>query len=124
MRFARPGDPYADIPNFAHNFLLQMAAELGIPVAALFLALILFTLWQGYKSSGAREKFQVPGAKFQDLEMLGVTMALVAYLITQMTANALNIYVSNQFFFWFLMAAVFCGSPKSEVESLKSKVEV
>jgi hypothetical protein len=124
VRFARPGDPYADIPNFAHNFLLQMAAELGIPVAALFLALILFTLWQGYKSSGAREKFQVPGAKFQDLEMLGVTMALVAYLITQMTANALNIYVSNQFFFWFLMAAALCANPKPEVESLKSKVAV
>ena len=124
VRFARPGDPYADIPNFAHNFLLQMAAELGIPVAALFLALILFTLWQGYKSSGAREKFQVPSAKFQDLEMLGVTMALTAYLITQMTANALNIYVSNQFFFWFLMAALLCANPTSEVESLKSKVEV
>jgi O-antigen ligase len=156
VRFARPGDPYADIPNFAHNFLLQMAAELGVPSAALFLALILFTLWQGYRKSGARRKFQVPSPKFQDhgvgnLEaggerwtaegeghdgrtvrrsngqdsaILGVTMALVAYLITQMTANALNIYVSNQFFFWFLMAAVLCANPKSEVESLKSKVEI
>jgi hypothetical protein len=176
VHFARPGDPYADIPNFAHNFLLQMAAELGVPVAALFLALILFALWQGYRKSGARKKFQVPSpfavasadksSKFQDIEaenpeaggekwktesgsrdgrtgrqsngqpvdgstvgryhdnygrtvkrsdgsdyvMLGVTMALVAYLITQMTANALNIYVSNQFFFWFLMAGALCAS--------------
>jgi O-antigen ligase len=134
VRFARPGDPYDAIPNFAHNFLLQMAAELGVPVATLFLALILFTLWQGYRRSGARRKFQVPSpfaeasadksSKLQDLELLGVTMALTAYLITQMTANALNIYVSNQFFFWFLMAAVLCASPKSEVQSLKSKVEV
>lgn len=52
-------------------------------------------------------------------------MALVAYLITQMTANALNIYVSNQFFFWFLMAAALCGSDgrKEAQESQILKVE-
>ena len=57
-------------------------------------------------------------------KVLGVTMALVAYLITQMTANALNIYISNQFFFWFLMAALLGANSKSEGESPKSKVEV
>jgi O-antigen ligase len=167
VRFSRSGNPNAEVPDFAHNFLLQMATELGVPVAALFLALILFALWQGYRKSGARKKFQVPSpfaeasadrsSKFQDIEAenpeaggekwkaesgsrdgrtgrqsngqdcatLGVTMALVAYLITQMTANALNIYVSNQFFFWFLMAAALCGSDgrKEAQESQILKVE-
>jgi O-antigen ligase len=44
------------------------------------------------------------------LEVLGVMIALTAYLLTQMTANSLNVYISNQFFFWFLMAAVLSGS--------------
>ena len=164
VRFARPGDPNADIPNFVHNFLLQMAAELGVPVAALFLALILFALWRGYRKSGARNKFQVPSSKFQDHgggnpeagdekwkaedrranaeairspvsgfryhehAMLGVSMALTAYLITQMTANALNIYVSNQFFFWFLMAALLsvntkCGEHTAAYPSASISVE-
>jgi O-antigen ligase len=151
VRFARPGDPwYAELPNFAHNFLLQMAAELGVPVAALFAALIGTALWRGYRA--ARSLAEVPGSKSQvsriqppttaapqigssvpsaespekadtiltpdscllspQHEMLAVTMALVAYLITQMTANALNIYVSNQFFFWFLMAAALSVNTK------------
>ena len=172
VRFARPGDPYADRPEFAHNFLLQMAAELGVPAAALFAALLGAALWRGYRA--ARSLTEVPGSiplrrgfggqesqvsriqppttaapqigssvpsaespeKADTIltpdscllspqhEMLAVTMALTAYLLTQMTANSLNVYVSNQFFFWFLMAAVLCANPKSEVESLKSKVEV
>ena len=162
VRFAQPGDPYAEVPNFAHDFLLQMAAELGTPAAALFAALIGTALWRGYRA--ARSLAEVPGSKSQvsrlqppttaapqigssvpsaespekadtiltpdscllspQHEMLAVTMALTAYLITQMTANALNIYVSNQFFFWCLMAALLCGSPKSEVEGLRSRAEV
>jgi len=49
------------------------------------------------------------------LTVLGVTFALGAYLMTQMTANSLNVYVSNQFFFWFLLAAVLClAGPRSD----------
>ncbi|MDD2762752.1 MAG: O-antigen ligase family protein [Opitutaceae bacterium] len=123
VRFARPGDPYAETPNFAHNFLLQMAAELGVPVAGLFLALIAVALWRGYRRSGAgqtwmaakrRQNAQEPdsirppasGLQPPSYETLGATLALTAYLITQLTANALNIYISNQFLFWFLMAAM------------------
>lgn len=58
---------------------------------------------------GDRGRWPVVGgqAATAGLDGLGVTMALGAYLLTQMTANSLNVYVSNQFFFWFLMAAGF-----------------
>jgi O-antigen ligase len=118
---------------------LQFAAELGVPAAALFLALILFALWQGYHSPDVRRKFQIPSVKFQEhrsenpeaggtdskarnlnspsdhlavFSTLGITVALTTYLLTQMTANALNVYISNQFFFWFLMAALLCARPE------------
>jgi O-antigen ligase len=107
VRFARHGDPYADVPTFAHNFLLQMAAEMGVPAATLFAVLIVFALWKGFRKWKAKSGRHEGRTEF---EILGVTMALTAYLITQMTANALNIYVSNQFFFWFLMAALLSGS--------------
>ena len=51
-------------------------------------------------------------------------MALVAYLITQMTANALNIYVSNQFFFWFLMAALFSFNTESVAAYSSASISV
>ncbi len=109
VQYAQDGDLYAAVPDFAHNFLLQFAAELGVPAALLLAALIGFTLIRGYRLS--RQAIQMPGS---DLTVLGVTMALTAYLITQMTANALNIYPSNQFFFWFLVAAISQLSLKNE----------
>ena len=115
-----------------------------MPVAALFLALIAFALWKGFRKWKAeseghdgktvRQSNGQPvdgstaggnhGTTEDALTMLGVTMALTAYLLTQMTANSLNVYVSNQFFFWLLMAALLCARPKSEVEGLRSKVEI
>lgn len=162
VRFAWPGDPNANVPNFAHNFLLQLAAELGLPVTALFAALIGYALWRGFRrwrgNEGERDRGRERGSAGEDeservgrsdgptvlpsdgvtvrrchvgtvrqyygateegLTMLGITMALVAYLITQMTANALNIYVTNQFLFWFLMAALLAGA-RSDPPSLQT----
>ncbi|MFZ5494484.1 MAG: O-antigen ligase family protein [Verrucomicrobiota bacterium] len=112
LNYARAGDPYATVPNFAHNFLLQFAAELGVLAALLPAALIGFALVRGYRCS--LRALRKPGS---DLTILGLTMALTAYLLTQMTANALNIYPSNQFFFWFLVAALFQLSLKKETPS-------
>ena len=56
--------------------------------------------------------------------MLGVTMALTAYLLTQMTANSLNVYVSNQFFFWFLMAALFSFNTESVAAYSSASISV
>jgi len=133
VRFAKPGDPYAAVPNFAHNFLLQLAAELGVPAAGLFLALIGAALWCGYRRSRAGQMWMaakrrqnaqesdsirssVSGLQPPSYETLGITLTLTAYLITQLTANALNIYISNQFLFWFLMAALLTARSEGDAK--------
>jgi O-antigen ligase len=118
VRFSDPGDPNASIPNFSHNFLLQLAAEMGVPIAILFVMFVGYALGLAYRSSNAAIRRinvrTIPalevGLRARKNAIFGAMMALTAYLITQMTANALNIYISNQFFFWFLMsAAIYSG---------------
>jgi O-antigen ligase len=89
------------IPNFAHNFILQFAAELGIPATLLFCSLIGAAWCKGFRYTRAALK-----EKNGDRVPLALFLALTSYLITQMTANSLNIYVSHQFLFWFLIAAL------------------
>ena len=98
-------------PDFAHNVFLQIAAEQGILVAALFAGLICWTLWRGvraWQATGGRKAAIIPGDRNSEerLTLLGTTLALGVYVQTNLTSNSLNIYASNQFFFWFLMAAV------------------
>lgn len=100
--FASPDDPLGKVPDFAHNFLLQIATEQGLGVALLYAALILWVLARGL---GLARGAARPG-RGQRARIFAAGAALTAYLITQMTANSLNVYFSNQFFFWFLMAAV------------------
>jgi O-antigen ligase len=96
VNYSLPSDPYGSQPEFAHNVFLMVAAELGLPVAALLAGLLAWAIWSGL--CAWRRGRQLPA--------LGMTLALGAYLQTQMTANSLNIYVSNQFFVWFLVAAI------------------
>jgi O-antigen ligase len=110
-RYGREGDPYAKTPNFAHNVFLQIAAEQGVLVAGLFAGLIGWTLWRGvraWQATGGRQAAIIPGDRNSEerLTLLGTTLALGVYVQTNLTSNSLNIYASNQFFFWFLMAAV------------------
>ena len=109
--YAKTGDPYAPVPDFAHNVFLQIAAEQGVVVAALFAGLIGWTLWRGvraWQATGGRQAVIIPGDRNSEerLTLLGTTLALGVYVQTNLTSNSLNIYASNQFFFWFLMAAV------------------
>lgn len=101
VNYARQGDPLANVPDFAHNTFLQLAAEIGIPVTLLFIVLTAWILCRGF-SGGAGRSFD--GA--HSLLVIGTTIALAGYLMTQMTANSLNVYVSNQVVFWFLAAAL------------------
>ena len=100
-KFALKSDPLGAVPNFAHNFILQFAAELGIPATLLFCSLIGAAWYKGFRHTRAALK-----VKNGDLVPLALLLALTTYLITQMTANSLNIYVSHQFLFWFLIAAI------------------
>lgn len=103
--YARQGDPYGTKPEFAHNVFIQVAAEEGLPIALIFILLILSTLWRGLSNWDRQRRADFQGSTPDNI-LLGVTLALACYLETQMTANSLNVYVSNQFFFWFLMAAI------------------
>lgn len=134
VHYAHSGDPHAATPNFAHNFLLQVAAELGIPVTLLFAGLIGAALLRGYTPwSAANGEFsrgiEVTATSGQPtrprrrivhrrnaatLEILGITLTLAVYLVTQMSANAVNIYLTNQFLFWFLMAALLTAGGQAE----------
>ena len=126
-RYAKTGDHYAEIPNFAHNVFLQIAAEQGVVVAALFAGLVGWTLWRGvraWQATGGRQAPVIPGDRNSEerLTLLGTTLALGVYVQTNLTSNSLNIYASNQFFFWFLMAAVL-GMTQGEAEKRELRVE-
>jgi O-antigen ligase len=110
-KFALKNDPIGAEPNFAHNFILQFAAELGIPATLIFCTLIGTAWYKGYRLTRAALK-----VKNGDLVPLALFLALTTYLITQMTANSLNIYVSHQFLFWFLIAALLT-LPDSKTEN-------
>ncbi len=110
-KFALKSDPLGAVPNFAHNFILQFAAELGIPATLLFCGLIGAAWYKGFRHTRAALK-EANGERVS----LALFLALTTYLITQMTANSLNIYVSHQFLFWFLIAALLT-LPDSKTEN-------
>jgi len=89
-------------PDFAHDVFLQIAVEEGVPIATLFAGLTAWALWRGLRSWFVQKVAGLQNSA-GDLLNLGVPLTLGAYLQTQVTANSLNVYVSNQFFFWFLM---------------------
>jgi O-antigen ligase len=120
LNYAQPGDPYATLPDFAHNTFLQIAAEQGVPIAALFTGLITIVLCRGFRN-WHRRAAKGPQSSAAALRELGVSLALGAYLQTQMTANSLNVYVSNQFFFWFLLAAILALSANEQDPEAKSR---
>ena len=105
VEFGKADDLYRAKPDFSHNFFLQIAAELGVPVAILFLSLIAYAISKGFMVSG---EFRLQTGCRLNLNRLAcpLTFGLAAYLLTQMTANSLNVYVSHQLFFWFLILAV------------------
>jgi O-antigen ligase len=126
-RYAKADNWLAPFPNFAHNVFLQIAAEQGVWVAALFAGLIGWTLWRGvraWQATGGRLAVIIPGDRNSEerLTLLGTTLALGVYVQTNLTSNSLNIYASNQFFFWFLMAAVLCMT-QGDGEKRKLSVE-
>lgn len=111
MQYASIGDPYASKPDFAHNIFLQMGAELGVPMVLLFAGLAGWTLWLGFRNWFKNNALGL-GASNKALTILGISLALGAYLETGLTGNSLNVYISDQFFFWFLMAAVLAADQR------------
>jgi O-antigen ligase len=122
LKYASSTDPEPERPDFAHNIILQIATEQGVPIAALFAGLISWVLYSGIRS-WYRQETTAKKSSAHALNALGVTLALGAYLETGMTGNSLNVYVSNQFFFWFLMAEVLAASQRECVRERESEGE-
>jgi O-antigen ligase len=98
-----PVDPFTVIcdpgwparPNFAHDLFLQVAAELGLPCLGVFLALIAWGFLRGAGSNSA-----------QASPFLEAKVALFAYIVSIAFNPSLNVYASNQFFFWLLLGTL------------------
>jgi O-antigen ligase len=81
----------------AHNYFLQLAAELGLPALAVFLVLLVCV----YRSAFARLRAEPAAKPFVKGLMVGVG----AYLITCLTGHPL-LLPAQQFIFWFAIAAL------------------
>jgi O-antigen ligase len=104
-KYADPRDPVGNTPDFAHNVFFQIAVEQGVPIAVLFAAMLTWVLWLGIYT-WIKQRAAPARCPQGVLTILGITLALGAYIQTQLTANSLNVYTSNQFFFWLLVAAL------------------
>lgn len=103
-------------PNFAHNMFLQIAAELGIPAAAIVAAIIGAGLNSTFRRWRNQDRHKCDANIY-----LGLGLSLAAYVTTQLTANSWNVYSSHQFFFWFLIACIFASKSNSaELEHSES----
>lgn len=79
----------------AHNYYLQLAAEMGLPALALFLGMLYCTFRRGFP---ARRGGSDPLPK-------GLLAGLFAYSLTMLTGHPL-LLSNQQFLFWFIVAAV------------------
>jgi len=93
----------------AHNYYLQMGADLGIPALLLFFSIIFVTVVSCSKCSSRNLT-----PSWQCLKE-GAFFGFIAYLLTMLTGHPL-ILSSHQFLFWF-MIALLCFNVKNEERS-------
>ncbi len=112
ISFARPGDLNPEQPEFAHNTLLLLAAENGIPAAVLFGLAFFLPIARKWRMGWT----DLSAPRYETVVVFGASMAISAYMLTEMTSNSLNVYGSNQFFFWGLLAMI-AAARQSDLES-------
>jgi len=91
--FMAPGDTWG--PDFMHNTVLQTTVEQGVPAGVLYAGLLLLPLALALARWGSVRA---------DALASGAFYGMIAYMITQMSSNSLNVYADQQFFFWSLAA--------------------
>jgi len=97
--YGRPSDPAGPEPQFAHNALLQLAAETGLPCGMLFAAFFFWVLWKGRTASATQD---------------GMWLASIGFAVTQLTSNAVNIFDSQAALMgWVLGVAWLARSPNA-----------
>ena len=101
-------DQYRTTTDFAHNVFLQIGSEQGAVIALLFCGILGCAVWSGIRGA----HLPAPTSSPDQITRLAVALSLFTYLLTGVTANSLAIYVSNQFFVWFLAAALLTSAQK------------
>jgi len=104
----------------AHNYYLQLSAELGFPAIVLFLSILFFLYFRQILSSGKKADFFL-----QEISVTPFLYGLGAYLITMLTGHPL-LLSSQQFLFWAIVAIILNGqilvSHKNEVILTENKI--
>ncbi len=98
----------------AHNYYLQIAAELGIPALCLFL-FIIFTIY-----NKSLQLLSISDEIGINTYIKGLLLGLTAYLMTCLTGHPL-LHVTQQFMFWFIIAAIMMPSNLSKMMKEASK---
>ncbi|MCP4601422.1 MAG: O-antigen ligase family protein [Proteobacteria bacterium] len=88
---------YQNRKENAHNYYLQLAADLGIPALLIFIAILYYTYKAGILSISR-------GGKDKNL-VTGLLLGLGAYLLTMITGHPL-LLSNQQFLFWFILATI------------------
>jgi O-antigen ligase len=81
-----------------HNYLLQLAAELGIPACLIFLVILCLVFKIGFTQNAKQSAVDQHYNR-------GFLMGISAYLMTCLTGHPLLVS-SQQFLFWFMISAV------------------
>lgn len=81
----------------AHNYYLQIAAEMGIIALIIFLSAIILAFRRGCSTSFVDEQ--------KNKLKIGLLVGITAYMITMLTGHPL-ILSNQQFLFWFAMVAL------------------
>ena len=80
----------------AHNYYIQLAADLGVPAMLIFMLLLFYVYRSAYSP--------VAAAAYPQLFRAGLVAGISGYLITCLTSHPLLLPV-QQFLFWFTVAA-------------------
>lgn len=122
--YSKPDDPYAQKHQLSHNIVLQLAAEQGVPVAALFVGLVGWTFWRGIGCWNSCRSLQATRVLVPEHErteahlVLALTIVLGVYLQANMTWDILTVHPTQPFFFSFLLAALWATTDHVNVSNL------
>jgi O-antigen ligase len=84
-------------PENAHNYYIQLAADLGVPALLIFMLLLFYVYRAAYSS--------ITAAAYPQPLRVGLVAGISGYLITCLTNHSL-LLPAQQFLFWFAAAAL------------------
>jgi O-antigen ligase len=98
--------PFKNFMENVHNYYLQIAAELGVPALILFLAAVL----NCFRRKPLNQGKEIPHTYWRK----GLMAGLAVYLLSMLTSHHLLVS-TQQFLFWFAVAALDASSKEESV---------